>query len=140
MPHKASQVLLKKCLAYYGYPRKICSRLATENRGLISRCSLQCKNMLTDPRLLPWGQESYEHFLVSTLRVLSKTSPLGCSCFKLLFSKILVIVMSILNGRTVQQKSFLQTQIEFQFFSKKNQNRNRNIALLGCDKFFTVKV
>lgn len=84
MLHKAGQLLLGECPACYVYQKKICSRSATENRGLISRCSLQqSKNVLIDPRLFPRGQESSQHFLMNTLRVVPKTSPLGCSCFKL---------------------------------------------------------
>lgn len=53
--------------------------LATEHRGLISRCSLpKSKKVLIDPRLFPWDQENFEHFLVNTLEcsVLNKSSGL----------------------------------------------------------------
>lgn len=62
-----------------------CCQTGCRKQGLFSRCSLpQSTKVLIDPSLFPRGQEKARYFLMITLRLVSKTSPLGCSWFKLI--------------------------------------------------------
>lgn len=49
--------------------------------------------------------------------------------------------MLILNGRTVQQIFFFyKSKLNLNLSQQKSEQKKKNTALLGCDKFFTVKV